>query len=71
MSAKPYRVITPSGTRWMVRFKTEQAAWGRVLSGAGMIDRPANRAELLRLGWRVKTTEPAGIDLGGNLHDTE
>jgi hypothetical protein len=65
MSEKTYRVTNVHNVSWAVRFKTEEAAWGRILSTRNMIDTPANRAAMLREGWGVKTIEPPGYDLGG------
>ena len=57
MSDKPFRVVPPTGVPWASRFKTEEAAWGRLLGMRSLLDTPANRAALLREGWVVREAE--------------
>lgn len=65
MVDKPFRVVTRHGIAWAVRFATEEAAWGRILAlNGGLADTQANRAKMLRLGYRIKLHEPAAYDLG-------
>lgn len=70
-SEKPWRVVTPHGVAWLARFKSEDAAWGRLLSINGrLMDTPANRATILSDGWKVKKMEPPGYDLGADLGES-
>lgn len=58
VSDKPWRVITKHGLAWVVQFKTEEAAWGRLLALKGYRgDTSAHRAALLREGWKVRELE--------------
>lgn len=59
-STKPYRVVTPQGVAWALKFATEEGAWGRLLHLNGMtIDTQKNRANLEKEGWQVKLAQPA------------
>ncbi len=50
---KPFAVITPLGTRWMVQFITADAAWRRIVSQQRLHDTAASREYLATKGWKV------------------
>lgn len=54
---KPWRVTHPDGVPWALKFYSEQAAWGRLFALVKMDDTVANRARLLRKGWKINRTE--------------
>lgn len=58
MVEKPFRVVNNQGVAWAVRFATEEAAWGRLLSlKGGLPDTPRTRREFIKAGWRIIDTE--------------
>lgn len=58
MTEKPYSVITPFGIAWVVKFKTEDAAWIRIVRPAKHKDESevAAKDRMKRKGWRVIDT---------------
>lgn len=60
MADKMYRVVTPRGMTWSVKFHTRSAAWRRVLAlKKALPDSRESRASLVAAGWRVRTSEDA------------
>ena len=56
---KPWLVKTPFGTVWIVRFKTAEAAWRRVVRPAkrSSESEEACKQRMIALGWKVLCEE--------------
>jgi len=65
MSDTLFRIVSPFGIRWLPVFRTEEAAWSRILGVKRLADNPDNRAAILREGWKiVEVTSVNGMRIG-------